>query len=83
MTHVVTAACFGCKTKNCMSVCPSDCFHEGEKMLYIDPESCIDCFACEPECPVSAIYHDVDLPEEMHEFVELNREMALTTPLAT
>ena len=56
MAYVVTAPCFGCKYTDCVVVCPAECFHEGEQMLYIDPESCLDCDACRPECPVDAIY---------------------------
>ncbi|HIF34062.1 MAG TPA: ferredoxin [Planctomycetaceae bacterium] len=80
MTFVVTAPCFGCKYTDCVAVCPCDCFHEGEKMLYIDPEECISCGACEPECPVQAIYDDVNVPDEWREFIALNADMATRTP---
>ena len=55
MTFVVTEACIKCKYTDCVEVCPVDCFHEGPNMLVIDPEECIDCTLCEPECPVEAI----------------------------
>ena len=55
MTHVVTEPCFGCKYTDCVDVCPVDCFHEGEQMLYINPEECIDCQQCVAVCPVEAI----------------------------
>ena len=58
MAHVVTEPCFGCKYTDCVVVCPTDCFHQGEQMLFIDPDPCIDCGACVSECPVEAIYLD-------------------------
>ena len=80
MAYVVTAPCFGCKFTDCVVVCPCDCFHEGEQMLYIAPEECIDCDACRVECPVEAIFHEDDVPTEWHEFINLNRTMAGSTP---
>jgi ferredoxin len=80
MAFVVTEPCFGCKYTDCVVVCPSDCFREGQQMLYIDPESCIDCDACTPECPVQAIYHEDAVPDEWKDFVALNREMAAVCP---
>jgi ferredoxin len=83
MTYVVTERCFGCKYTDCVVVCPSDSFREGEKMLYIDPESCIDCDACVPECPVEAIFYEDNVPEEWREFIALNAEMAPVCPPIT
>lgn len=83
MAFVVTMPCFGCKYTDCVTVCPADCFHEGEQMLYIDPDSCVDCGACEPECPVRAIFHEDGVPEEWRKFIALNREMAVLTPVIT
>lgn len=83
MAYVVTAACFGCKYTDCVLVCPCECFHEGEQMLYIDPEHCIDCQACAAECPADAIYHEDDVPIEMREFIALNAEMAPKCPSIT
>jgi len=83
MAFVVTSPCFGCKYTDCVVVCPCECFHEGEKMLYIDPEPCIDCEACAAECPVEAIFHEDDVPDEWQEFIELNAEMAAKTPSIT
>lgn len=80
MPYVVTAPCYGCKYTDCVVVCPMECFHEGDKMLYIDPDSCIDCDACRVECPVEAIFPDEKVPEEYHEFIALNAEMAAKTP---
>jgi ferredoxin len=83
MTHVVCEPCFGCKYTDCVTVCPVECFYEGEKILYIHPEECIDCEACVPECPVEAIFHEDNVPEEWKAFTELNAEMALQTPNIT
>ncbi len=80
MTFVVTAPCNGCKYIDCVTVCPCDCFREGETMLFIDPESCIDCAACEPECPVEAIYHEDSVPSHWHDYIRLNADMASTHP---
>ena len=76
MTHVVCEPCYECRYTDCVEVCPVDCFREGEKMLYIDPDECIDCEACVPECPVEAIYLDESVPEQWSRYVELNAEMA-------
>jgi ferredoxin len=83
MANVVTAACFGCKYTDCVTVCPVDAFREGEQMLYIDPVTCIDCGACESECPVQAIFYEGNVPEHLHEFIALNAEMALRCPEIT
>ena len=61
MTYLVTDNCIKCKHMDCVSVCPVDCFYEGENMLVIYPDECIDCGVCEPECPVTAIYEDETL----------------------
>lgn len=63
MTYLVTDNCVKCKHTDCVAVCPVDCFYEGEDMLVINPDECIDCGVCVPECPVDAIVADVDLPE--------------------
>ncbi len=83
MAMVVTEPCFGCKYTDCVVVCPCDCFHEGESMLFIDPDPCIDCQACIPECPVQAIYYEDDVPEPWREYIALNREMAPQYPQIT
>ena len=83
MTHVVAEPCFGCKYTDCVVVCPVECFYEGEKILYIHPDECIDCEACVPECPVEAIFHEDNLPEEWKEFTALNAEMAPKCPVIT
>ena len=68
MTHVVAEPCFNCKYTDCVVVCPVECFYEGESMLYIHPDECIDCEACVPECPVEAIFHEDNLPEEWKDY---------------
>lgn len=80
MAYVVTEPCFGCKYTDCVVVCPCDCFHEGEKMLFIDPIHCIDCDACRPECPVDAIFQEDDVPNAWREYVSLNAEMVAQCP---
>jgi ferredoxin len=83
MAYVVTEPCLGCKYTDCVVVCPCDCFREGERMLFIDPDECIDCDACKVECPVDAIFHEDEVPEAWVGFVALNREMAATCPPIT
>lgn len=83
MAYVVTAPCFGCKYTDCVVVCPCDSFYEGEKMLYIDPDSCVDCDACRSECPVEAIFHEDNVPSEWREFISLNAEMVKQLPNIT
>ena len=76
MAFVVTSPCFGCRFTDCVVVCPTECFREGEQMLHIDPESCVDCGACAPECPVDAIFYEGDVPPDQQGFIALNAEMA-------
>lgn len=77
MTHVVSESCIRCKYTDCVDVCPVDCFREGPNMLVIDPDECIDCAVCIPECPVNAIYAEEDLPANQMAFIKLNAELAL------
>ena len=83
MTFVVTEACIKCKLTDCVEVCPVDCFHEGPNFLVIDPDECIDCTLCEPECPVEAIYSEDELPPGQEKFLELNAELASEGPVIT
>ena len=83
MTHVVTESCIKCKYTDCVDVCPVDCFHEGPNMLVIDPDECIDCAVCIPECPVNAIYAEEDLPAGQEAFTALNAELAKVWPVIT
>lgn len=78
MTHVVTESCIKCKYTDCVDVCPVDCFREGPNMLVIDPDECIDCAVCIPECPVNAIYAEEDVPDGQKQFTDLNVELAKT-----
>ena len=77
MAYIVAEPCIKCKYTDCVDVCPVDCFYEGENMLVIHPDECIDCGACEPECPVSAIFEEDDLPEKWNEYVALNESLSV------
>ncbi len=77
MAHVVTGACDGCKYTDCVVVCPVECFYEGETSVYINPDECIDCEACVPECPVEAIYYEDDVPDDQKQYVQINAEKTL------
>lgn len=83
MTFVVVDKCIRCKYTDCVEVCPVDCFHEGPNMLVIDPEECIDCNLCVPECPIDAIYAEDDLPEDQTKFIGINAELAKQWPVIT
>ena len=83
MTFVVTENCIKCKYTDCVEVCPVDCFHEGPNFLVIDPEECIDCTLCEPECPAEAIYPEDDLPAGQEMFIEINAELSRQWPVIT
>lgn len=78
MPYVVTDKCIRCKYMDCVEVCPVDCFYEGENMLVINPDECIDCGVCEPECPAEAIVSDAD--ETAGKWVELNSEYSALWP---
>lgn len=80
MTFVVTDACVRCKYTDCVEVCPVDCFYEGENMLVINPDECIDCGVCEPECPIDAIKPE---SEELIDWVEHNRKYSALWPNIT
>lgn len=81
MTFVVTDACILCKYTDCVEVCPVDCFYEGENMLVIHPDECIDCGVCEPECPIEAILPDTD--EVAEKWLEVNRKYSEEWPNIT
>ncbi len=76
MTHVVTENCIKCKFTDCVDVCPVDCFKEGPNFLIIDPDECIDCAVCIPECPANAIFAEEDLPADQIKFVEINARLS-------
>jgi ferredoxin len=81
MTYIVNDACIKCKHTDCVEVCPVDCFYEGENMLVIHPDECIDCGVCEPECPVDAIKPDTE--PGLERWLELNREYSQKWPNIT
>ncbi len=80
MAFVITENCIKCKFTDCVDVCPVDCFHEGPNFLVIDPDECIDCTLCEPECPANAIYAEDDVPAGQEHFIALNAELAKAWP---
>ncbi len=83
MPHIVTESCIRCRYTDCVDVCPVDCFREGPNMLVIDPDECIDCAVCIPECPVEAILAEEDVPEAQKKFIPLNAELAKVWPNIT
>lgn len=83
MTFVVTEACIKCKYTDCVEVCPVDCFHVGPNFLVIDPEECIDCTLCEPECPIEAIFPEDDLPVGQEQFIKINADLSAKWPVIT
>jgi ferredoxin len=74
MAYVVCEPCHDCKYTDCVVVCPCDCFYQDEMQLYIDPEACIACECCVPECPVEAIFHETNVPGPWARFIQLNAE---------
>ncbi|MGN6581625.1 MAG: ferredoxin FdxA [Bordetella sp.] len=80
MTHVVTENCIKCKYTDCVDVCPVDCFKEGPNFLVIDPDECIDCAVCIPECPANAIYAEEDVPQDQLQFIKINAELSPEFP---
>jgi ferredoxin len=81
MAFVVTESCIKCKYMDCVEVCPVDCFHEGPNFLVIDPDECIDCTLCEPECPVEAIFSEEEIPDGQGDFKQLNADLAKKWPV--
>ncbi|HMT37242.1 MAG: ferredoxin family protein [Xanthomonadales bacterium] len=81
MPFVVTENCIKCKYTDCVEVCPVDCFHEGPNFLVIDPDECIDCTLCEPECPAKAIYPEEDVPAGQEGYAALNAELSRAWPV--
>jgi len=81
MTYVVIENCIKCKYMDCVEVCPVDCFYEGENMLVIHPDECIDCGVCEPECPAEAIKPDTE--PGLEKWLKLNADMARSWPNVT
>jgi NAD-dependent dihydropyrimidine dehydrogenase PreA subunit len=75
MTYVITEGCVDLLDKTCISVCPVDCIYEGDRKLYIQSDECIDCGACEPVCPVEAIYYERDVPDDKSAFIRIDKEV--------
>ena len=83
MTFVVVDNCIRCKYTDCVEVCPVDCFYEGPNFLVINPDECIDCALCEPECPAGAILSEDELSEDQKAFIEINDELSRVWPNIT
>lgn len=83
MTYVVTENCILCKYTDCVDVCPVEAFHEGPNFLVINPDECIDCDVCVPECPAEAIFAEDDVPDDQQQFTALNAELSQTWPVIT
>ena len=83
MAYVVTENCHMCRYTDCVVVCPVDCFHADDEMVYVDPDECIDCGACVPECPVEAIFPEDEVPENQKKWIEINAEKAPDLPVIT
>lgn len=83
MTFVVGENCIKCKYTDCVEVCPVDCFYEGPNFLVIHPDECIDCALCEPECPVTAIFSEDELPDDQEQFLAINEKLANNWPNIT
>lgn len=79
----MTENCIKCRYTDCVDVCPVDCFVQGPNFLAINPDECIDCAVCVPECPANAIYADVDLPDDQKEFLTINAELSKIWPSIT
>ncbi|MEK8023891.1 MAG: ferredoxin family protein [Candidatus Hydrogenedentota bacterium] len=74
MAYVVTENCYDCRFTDCVTACPVNCFYGDDKMLYINPDECVDCNACVPECPVQAIFAEADVPAEQQQWTQINRD---------
>ena len=76
MTYIVGDACVQCKYTDCVEVCPVDCFYEGENFLVINPDECIDCGVCEPECPAGAIFPDTEMTPYLQQWLDINTKFS-------
>ncbi|HEU5416777.1 MAG TPA: ferredoxin [Streptosporangiaceae bacterium] len=74
MTYIIAQPCVDVLDKACIEECPVDCIYEGERMLYIHPDECVDCGACEPVCPVEAIFYEDDVPDQWKDYYKVNVE---------
>ncbi|MGH2830390.1 MAG: ferredoxin [Actinomycetota bacterium] len=83
MTYTIAEPCIDVKDRACIEECPVDCIYEGPRMLYIQPDECVDCGACEPVCPVEAIFYEDDVPDNWKQFTPINKEWFETTGLGS
>ncbi len=81
MSYIVTQHCVDCKYTDCVTVCPVDAFHEGDRMVYINPDTCVNCDACVPACPVEAIFSEEGLPAKFQEYIQINLEGSKARPV--
>ncbi len=81
MTYIVTQHCVDCRYTDCVTVCPVDAFHTGERMVYINPDTCVNCDACVPSCPVEAIFSEETLPPQYQAYLEINAQGARDNPI--
>lgn len=81
LAYVVTQHCVDCRYTDCVTVCPVDAFHAGPRMVYINPDTCVNCDACVPACPVEAIFSEEMLPDNMRQFLALNQEGSANNPV--
>lgn len=81
MTYIVTQHCVDCKYTDCVAVCPVDAFHEGDRILYINPDTCVNCDACVPACPVEAIFSEENLPSKFSAYIAINKDGADAHPV--
>jgi len=78
VTYVIALPCVDLKDKACVEECPVDCIYEGDRMMYIHPDECVDCGACEPVCPTEAIFYEDDVPEKFNEYKDINKDFFVT-----
>lgn len=81
MTYIVTQHCVDCKYTDCVAVCPVDAFHESERMVFINPDTCVNCDACVPACPIEAIFSEENLPAKFQSWLDINKEGAAKYPV--
>lgn len=81
MSYIVTQHCVDCKYTDCVAVCPVDAFHEGERMLYINPDTCVNCDACVPACPIEAIFSEENLPAKFQAYIKINTDGCVSNPV--
>ncbi len=81
MSYIVTQHCVDCKYTDCVTVCPVDAFHEGARTVYINPDTCVNCDACVPACPVETIYSEENLPSQYQSYVQINIDGSNANPV--